>query len=102
MWKEVSEIEVVAEASFDIWVSKGPMSGMQSECSLYEGDWYDGNDLVAPASWVSHIRPAVKSIGPHDKIAGKTLAEWTDLSRRDDCFNQMVPGDLRAILQFIA
>jgi len=31
-------------------------------------------------------------------IAGKTLEEWTELARRDDCFDKMVPSDLRVIL----
>lgn len=34
-------------------------------------------------------------------IAGRTPAEWRELARRDDCFDQMVPSDLRAILNAI-
>lgn len=32
------------------------------------------------------------------KIAGRTLAEWQEFARRDDCLDRMVPSDLRAIL----
>lgn len=31
-------------------------------------------------------------------IAGRTLEGWRQLARRDDCFDQMVPSDLRLIL----
>lgn len=33
-----------------------------------------------------------------EAIAGRCLAEWEKLARRDDCFDAMVPSDLRAIL----
>jgi hypothetical protein len=31
-------------------------------------------------------------------IAGRSLHEWRELARRDDCFDLMVPSDLRQIL----
>lgn len=31
-------------------------------------------------------------------IAGRTIAEWREFAKRDDCLDQMVPSDLRAIL----
>lgn len=31
-------------------------------------------------------------------IAGRTLEGWRQLARRDDCFDQMVPSDLRLLL----
>lgn len=31
-------------------------------------------------------------------IAGRTLMEWAELARRDDCFERMVPSDLRMIV----
>jgi len=33
-----------------------------------------------------------------EKVAGKTLDEWWNLAVRDDCFSQMVPSDLRALV----
>ena len=104
MWKnlDTDSFEVPAEADFDIWVAKGPMKGLHRECSIFEGDWYNRDDLIAPGSWVTHVRLVSKPVGPHDKIAGRTLNEWFELAQRDDCFAQMVPSDLRAILMFIA
>ena len=32
------------------------------------------------------------------KIAGRTLKEWKEFARRDDCLDRMVPSDLREIL----
>ena len=31
-------------------------------------------------------------------IAGRSLAEWQEFARRDDCLDQMVPSDLRQII----
>jgi len=31
-------------------------------------------------------------------IAGRTLMEWAELARRDDCFERMVPSDFRMIV----
>lgn len=31
-------------------------------------------------------------------VAGRTVAEWREFAKRDDCLDQMVPSDLRAIL----
>lgn len=36
-----------------------------------------------------------------DLIAGRTLAEWRDFARTDYCLDQMVPSDLRALLDTI-
>ena len=35
------------------------------------------------------------------KIGDKTLAEWREFARRDDCLERMVPSDLRLILMAI-
>jgi hypothetical protein len=32
-------------------------------------------------------------------VAGKTLAEWEEFSRRDDCLDRMVPSDLRLLVR---
>lgn len=32
------------------------------------------------------------------KIAGKTLSEWKEFARRDDCLDNMVPSDLRSLI----
>ena len=32
------------------------------------------------------------------RIAGKTVAEWQEFARRDDCLDQMVPSDLRQLV----
>ena len=32
------------------------------------------------------------------KIAGKTLEEWTELARHDDCLDRLVPSDLRLLI----
>ena len=38
----------------------------------------------------------------HSKmIAGRSLADWKVFARRDDCLDQMVPSDLRQILEEI-
>lgn len=42
-------------------------------------------------------------IGPYTTktvkvIAGKTLDEWKEFARRDDCLDQMVPSDLRQLI----
>lgn len=34
-------------------------------------------------------------------VAGRTLAEWKEFARQDDCLNQMVPSDLRQLLTHI-
>ena len=34
------------------------------------------------------------------QIAGYTLEEWTEMSRRDDCFAHLNPSDLRALVGF--
>ena len=31
-------------------------------------------------------------------FAGKTIDEWREFARRDDCLDQMVPSDLRQII----
>mgnify|MGYP000610344228 CR=1 FL=1 len=31
-------------------------------------------------------------------IAGKSLDEWREFARRDDCLDQMVPSDLRQLI----
>lgn len=31
-------------------------------------------------------------------IAGRTLVEWVEFSRRDDCLDRMVPSDLRVLI----
>lgn len=102
MWIDVANKTPSSDATVTIFVCKGPMEGIHHECSLFEGDWYNDEDLVAPHSWVSHWRATPKAVMPSDKIAGRTLSQWADLARRDDCFDQMVPSDLRGILQFIA
>ncbi len=35
------------------------------------------------------------------QIGDKTLAEWKEFARRDDCLERMVPSDLRQILMAI-
>lgn len=35
------------------------------------------------------------------KIGDKTLSEWKEFARRDDCLERMVPSDLRLILMAI-
>jgi hypothetical protein len=35
-------------------------------------------------------------------IAGKTVTQWQEHARRDDCFSSMVPSDLRLILAALA
>jgi hypothetical protein len=32
-------------------------------------------------------------------IAGRSLAEWWELSKRDDCYRHLVPSDLRCLVQ---
>ncbi len=32
------------------------------------------------------------------KIAGRTLPEWIEFARHDDCFNLMVPSELRQLI----
>lgn len=39
---------------------------------------------------------------PDEIIAGKTLIEWEEFSRRDDCLDQMVPSDLRGLVSYIS
>lgn len=34
------------------------------------------------------------------KIAGRTMGEWKALARQDDCFDHLVPSDLRELLQY--
>lgn len=38
---------------------------------------------------------------PARKVAGKTLQEWQEFARRDDCLDQMVPSDLRQLIKAI-
>jgi hypothetical protein len=33
-----------------------------------------------------------------ETVAGKTLAEWREFARRDDCLERMVPSDLRQLI----
>jgi hypothetical protein len=35
---------------------------------------------------------------PEQRIAGRTLKEWREFARRDDCLDQMVPSDLRLLV----
>lgn len=35
------------------------------------------------------------------KIGDKTLSEWKEFARRDDCLERMVPSDLRLVLMAI-
>ncbi len=35
------------------------------------------------------------------KISGKTLREWKEYARRDDCLDKMVPSELRQLLSKI-
>ena len=35
---------------------------------------------------------------PAKIIAGKTLEEWRELAKQDDCFDHMVPSDLRQLV----
>jgi hypothetical protein len=32
------------------------------------------------------------------EVAGRTIDQWREFARRDDCLDQMVPSDLRAIV----
>lgn len=34
-------------------------------------------------------------------IAGKSLEEWREFARRDDCLDHMVPSDLRQLIAAI-
>lgn len=34
-------------------------------------------------------------------VAGRSLDEWRDFARRDDCLDQMVPSDLRQLIAAI-
>lgn len=43
-------------------------------------------------------RALTATTGGERLIAGRTLEGWRQLARRDDCFDQMVPSDLRLIL----
>ena len=38
---------------------------------------------------------------PEPAIAGKTLDEWREFARRDDCLDRMVPSDLRQLISAI-
>lgn len=33
-----------------------------------------------------------------DNTAGRSLAEWQEFARRDDCLDRMVPSDLRQLI----
>lgn len=35
------------------------------------------------------------------RIAGRTLREWEEFARRDDCLDCMVPSDLRVLIAAI-
>ena len=35
-------------------------------------------------------------------VAGRTLAEWVEFSRRDDCLERMVPSDLRGLVNALS
>ncbi|UQS95266.1 hypothetical protein Pam5_50 [Pseudanabaena phage Pam5] len=35
-------------------------------------------------------------------IAGRTILEWAQLARRDDCFERMVPSDLRQLVGLVS
>jgi hypothetical protein len=37
-----------------------------------------------------------------DKIAGRTLLEWQEFAKCDDCLDQMVPSDLRQLIGAIS
>ena len=37
---------------------------------------------------------------PHSYIGRRTFFEWQEHAKRDDCLDEMVPGDLREILEF--
>ena len=102
MWINTANKTPPSDATVTIYVAKGPMGGIHHDCNLLEGDWYNFEDFVAPNSWVSHWRPSAKEIAPSDKIAGKTLSQWADFARQDDCLDKMVPSDLRILLQHIA
>jgi len=47
----------------------------------------------AIAAW--NTRATTVALSP---IAGRTLDEWTEFARRDDCLEGMVPSDLRQLL----
>lgn len=34
-------------------------------------------------------------------IAGRTITEWREFAKRDDCLDRMTPSDLRAILNAV-
>lgn len=40
-------------------------------------------------------------ISEHCVIAGKTLEQWREFARRDDCLDRMVPSDLRQLIAAI-
>ena len=42
--------------------------------------------------------PEVKALAVPEVIAGRSLSEWAEFARRDDCLDRMVPSDLRQLV----
>lgn len=56
--------------------------------------FYDVDDSGKVAC-ITRIDPRPEEI----KIGEKTLSEWVDFAKNDNCLNQMSPSDLQMILQ---
>lgn len=49
-----------------------------------------------PELYAAQVKEYKERMNP--KVAGRTLEEWKTLARQDNCFDFMVPSDLREIL----
>jgi len=52
------------------------------------------------ARFIEYPVPLPKGI-PSRRVAGRTLEEWRELSRRDDCLDRLVPSDVRELVSAI-
>ena len=97
----------------DVWVehSNGAPAGRWECISWYENAWrspsLSSSFEPPPHMWgtevpgkVTHWRYPPKSPQEEQaqKIAGRTLSEWKEFTKTDQCLDQMVPSDLREIL----
>ncbi|MEO1564136.1 MAG: hypothetical protein AAFR98_11930 [Pseudomonadota bacterium] len=70
-----------------------PMSNPNNDWADKYAAWYDDR-----APEYRHRLPVLRT--PDGPV--KTIQEWREFARRDDCLDRMVPSDLRAILSNFA
>ncbi len=65
---------------------------------VYQDSPPSDDQLVWPWEAYTRSTPLVEALAVPEVIAGRSLSEWAEFARRDDCLDRMVPSDLRQLV----